>query len=498
MISKDIAVVRASALRCSLERLLRPGQVWRRNGRARNGGRIALGLTAGLFVLCQGGGALAQTRYHVSTSGDGVFTVEAKLDRPGAEFSQRGPSSPQRPLSASESIRGISGVTADGRTVALTYTDQDGWVTEGRSPVVSLSYRVVADHGEAEWEHGREEVAAHFDETFFFVGGIFFLIASEQADDPATITFDLPRGWNVTTPWPRRGDAYAVEKQWDIYSNAFAMGPDAAQHALAGDVEFTWLMSRDLAPLSGRVSDLMSEMPAAYADFFGGASIDKYTLFLFSDERTDGGAYRNSLAVRVAQPSDGLEQVVLTQLVGHETMHLWLGANGIHGEDPSELYWFTEGFTDYITVRLMHERGLISDDLRDQRMANFVRRALIGRQQSPGVSLAQAGERKGRNFAWVYGGGALVALLLDAEMSLTDPNGFRDMMRDLYRNSGEPYSIEQLLARMDEASEGRASEIIALVETDLGIPQVRSRLAASGIEMAGFTEDEIYLHLPAS
>lgn len=496
LIYRVIVQLQSSAWRLATEHLPKGPIERRRQGRVGSAGLPSVGLAAALLALVVSGNAVAQARYDVTTDGDGDFHVEVHLDRPASEFSQRSPHSPERPLSASESVHDIHGVTTDGRTVALAYTDEDGWVTEDGSQVASLKYRIVADHGQVSWEHGREEVAAQFDETYFFVGGVFFLIPSEQAEDPATITFNLPEGWRVTTPWSRDGNGYVVRSQLDIYSNAFALGRDEPRNARAGDVEFTWLMSRDLEPISERVSELMSEVPAAYAEFFGGSSIKQYTLFVFSDERTDGGAFRDSLAVRVAQPSGGMERIVLQQLVSHEIMHLWLGANGIHGEDPNELAWFTEGFTDYITVRLMHEQGLISDDLRDQRLANFVRRALIGRQRSPDISLAAAGARKGQNFAWVYGGGALVAMLLDLEMSRENPDAFRDMMRDLYRDSDQPYSLDRLVTRMDAASGGRASEIIAFVESDLGIPQVRARLAASGIDMAGFSEDEIYLRTP--
>lgn len=418
-------------------------------------------------IIFAGGEASAQTRYHVSTAGDGVFLVEVELAHPSAQFIQRTPSSPDRPLSTAESVRDISGVTAAGRSVALHYTTDEDWLTDNRVAVVGLRYAVVADNGDAEWEHGREEVAARFDHTFFFIGGVFFLIDPEQLDQAAAIDFDLPHGWSVTSPWARHGDYYTVERQLDIFSNAFAMGADAAQHVHAGGVDLTWLMSEDLQPIAGRVTALMHEMPAAFTEFF----------------------------VRVAAPAGPLEQIVLSQLISHETLHLWLGANRIHGDNPNDIYWFTEGFTDYITVKLMRERGLISRELRDQRLANFVRRDLLGRQRSPDVTLSEAGAHKGANFAWVYGGGAFVALLLDAEMSRADPNGFRDMMRDLYRHGDQPYTLESLMARMDAASNGRASEIVAFVQSSPGIPEVRARLAGDGIDMAGFTEDEIYLHL---
>lgn len=443
--------------------------------------------------------AAAQTgpgaHYRVSVTAADEFLVEARLGAPATQLMQRTPRSADRPMSAAASVRDAVGYTANGDAVDLSYAPGEGWRAPGGVEVVSLRYRLIADHNLALWEMGIEEVGTRFDDTYLFIGGVFFLMAEDDAAGPATIAFDLPADWVVTSPWRSVGRTHQVDRLISVWANAFAMGRNPPERLNVGDISLTWLTSTDMAPLKGRLAELLSVVPAGFAEFYGGAQTQNYTVFLFSDTRTDGGAYGDSLSIRVAAPVTGLERRVVDQLISHEVGHLWLGARGVRGQAPNQLAWFTEGFTDYLTVRVMHERGLIDDELRNQRLANFVRRALLGRRQSPDLSLAQAGERRGANYAWVYGGGALVALLLDAELSGPDKDGFRDMMRDLYAHSGEAFTYESLVERMNATTDGRAGEVIAWVESGPGIPEVRARLAAAGIEMAGFVEDEIYIRV---
>jgi predicted metalloprotease with PDZ domain len=158
-----------------------------------------------------------------------------------------------------------------------------------------------------------------------------------------------------------------------------------------------------------------------------------------------------------------------------------------------QTYWFTEGFTDYLTVKLMHQAGLLDDAMYGQRLANQLRRYEFGRRLSPGVTLAAAGKEKHKNWELVYGGGAVMALLLDAELSRESPTAFRDALRRVQHQGAVTLDAPALLKVLDESSHGRASAIMQQLDAGMGTAQLRQALAPAGITVEGFATDEVYV-----
>jgi predicted metalloprotease with PDZ domain len=215
-------------------------------------------------------------------------------------------------------------------------------------------------------------------------------------------------------------------------------------------------------------------------------------VFVFPDPQTDGGAFSSSFALRIASPVRPVESIVWSHLLGHELMHLWNGAGRIRTAEDGSAYWFTEGVTDYLTIKLMYEAGLLDRDMLAQRLANLVRRVLIAERLTPRSGFAAAGGRKAEQWHRLYGGGALFALLLDAELSATDSTAFRSALRDAYAGGVTPYDHEGLLRRLNRTTNGRASEIVQWLEGAPDDAQIRERLARSGIAIATFV-DEVYV-----
>ncbi len=53
--------------------------------------------------------------------------------------------------------------------------------------------------------------------------------------------------------------------------------------------------------------------------------------------------------------------IYLLGLLTHEYMHKWIGVEIQFLEDGQENAWFTEGFTEYYTYKLLHQAALISE-----------------------------------------------------------------------------------------------------------------------------------------
>ncbi len=126
----------------------------------------------------------------------------------------------------------------------------------------------------------------------------------------------------------------------------------------------------------------------------------------------------------------------LRHLIAHELWHNWNpGKLGELKEPERLLYWWSEGFTDFYTYRLMLRNGLVSN----QEYANAYNDVLRRYMQS-GVRNAQ-NSRIGADF-WnnedvkklAYQRGMLLAARLDREIGVASQGKYSldDVMRDLY------------------------------------------------------------------
>ncbi len=159
----------------------------------------------------------------------------------------------------------------------------------------------------------------------------------------------------------------------------------------------------------------------------------------------------------------------ISELVAHEYFHTWDGQQIIPDGREDLAYWFTEGFTQFYTWRLLYRGGLVS---LDDYVAELDR-ALVAYAASPVRELPNA--RIGEGF-WTspdvdklpYLRGALVAAVLDREIRRASA-GARDLdsvMRALAGEgrAGKRVTTESLLARFAaEASPAVAERLRATV-----------------------------------
>ena len=129
-----------------------------------------------------------------------------------------------------------------------------------------------------------------------------------------------------------------------------------------------------------------------------------------------GTVLHNAIALR-AKYDDGFHWMPLLELVSHETLHLWNGEL-LRRHHPKEHYfWFSEGFTEFYTPRILLRQGLI--DEADYRAIRH--RTIEEYNQSPARHLTNE-ELSIRFWAdhdaqrMTYLRGALFALHLDTEL----------------------------------------------------------------------------------
>ncbi|WP_300530293.1 hypothetical protein [Maricaulis sp.] len=430
--------------------------------------------------------------------GEDIFAVTLEQTQASSRWDLAHFPTPDRPQAQSASVRALRAYTSEGEDLAIEYIGDGAWSTpDGQAS--RLTYQLVADHGEVDWNisaPGKDEVADIIDGTYVFAGHAFFLIDWELPRCDVTVSFDLPSGWQVVSPWDDRGDHHWVRETWALGQNMFGMGPATPYSTSSGGLDLTWLVDPRLAPIMPTIESILGDLPAAYTEFWGEAAGEAYTIFFMADYTSDGGVFYDSFAMRIALPLRSADQINWSHTLGHEVMHLWNPIGRTSGRNVPELEWVIEGFTDYLTLKLMAQAGYWDTDLLEQRIANIFRGYYIAGLVETPESIAQAGYAKGDNWYSVYSAGSLIAMFLDAELSQDDPERFADVMRQLAADRGDGYSFETFMARFDTLTDGRASEIYTWIESRPSNAEYIERMSDAGMDISFFV-DEVYVRFPA-
>ncbi|MBK8006514.1 MAG: hypothetical protein IPK12_22190 [Gemmatimonadetes bacterium] len=424
--------------------------------------------------------------YVVRLASAGLFGVEAAFHVPTRHLQVRFSEAIGRPEAQAASVLQLEG-EAGGRPVPVQYDGEGRW--SAAEPLTRIRYQLRADHDEVRWTGGGiDEVGSHFGDTYFFVANAFFPMDEAWPACPVEVRFDLPTDWSVLSPWSGTGGRYVAREPASFEKNAFAMGRFRAGHADAGTMQLAWVIDDRLATARPRIEATLSGLPRVFHDFFGRTPADRYAVVVFQGPYMDGGAFRQSFTLQLSSPVRETDAIVWSHGLAHEMIHLWLG-NSVRGTDPEQVSWFTAGFTDYLAITLGYRAGLFDEAMLQQRLANVIRRVRLAPRLSRDSGLVEAGAHKNDNWELIYGGGAMVALLMDAE----DHDGFVAALRDLVAHAETPYSQAGLLARMDARTGGAATRAFTAVNDGLDFGAIVQRLGRAGLEVTGFTPDEVYV-----
>jgi hypothetical protein len=259
----------------------------------------------------------------------------------------------------------------------------------------ALSYRYRVDR-----RRGRA-LDARVDERFALLRGDDLfpsarLVATRGARSRTSLSFELPPGWSVETPYPRRGEtSFAVD--WPGRRLARPVG-----WMIAGDLGVRretidgtqWVVA---APRGERMrrQDLLAMLRILHPELRAllGSLPDKFLIVGAGDDFWRGGlSGPRSLYLHVDRP---LIQEDGTSPLAHELVHSLSRIRGIEGER-----WIAEAFAEYYAVELIHRAGLIGEARRRRIWRGLERRAehvvtLSGNRCSGGCVAAAALELRG-------------------------------------------------------------------------------------------------------
>ncbi|OLF80578.1 hypothetical protein AWH62_15200 [Maricaulis sp. W15] len=394
---------------------------------------------------------------------------------------------------------------SDGALVAAEYAGYGTWQlpgagdSDGDALWDGYRYTLTADHDRAVWNIGKEEIAYRFDDGFYFVLQSVLAVSYGWGDCQFDVRMDLPDGWQAVTPWAEAGEhAFAVSGLNSLIRNLIVLGPNLEPQTLALDGLDVVIISEGVFDEARPAfAEVLRRSLAAYTEIFGGVPMERYLVAFGEDDMNDGGAFAESFGQRLPAPFREHERLMWARSLAHESLHAWIGI-AISRNPDAELQWFTEGGTDYLTMKTLYRTELVDANDVIFMIEGQIRRFLLGRIQSGPVSLAEAGENKQENRTLVYGGGALFHLLLDARMTELHGGGsYEAALRSLYEADDRRYSQARMLAALDARSDGAASEILAMLNGPFDPFGLLAEVDTTGLATAAFGPDEILVRFAA-
>jgi predicted metalloprotease with PDZ domain len=345
------------------------------------------------------------------------------------------------------------------------------------------------DHDRHPWPHGLDEAAYVKPDAVFLTGMALFLSPDDTAG--ATVRFELPPGWRASTPWNRNPDgSFGVPTGGELLSNVVMLGQHDERVFMQDGMRVTLAVGGSMKASAPMLESVMKPAVAAYARMFGGVPKSNYLVTLH-EGLTDGGAFNRSYSMLAGMPLTRTNLIDWGHIVAHETLHLW---NGTGMRPKTQMDWFKEGFTDYLTIITLRRLGLIDEALFTKKLESHVRRTL-GPKTLP---LAEAGKDKKANWAWIYGGGAMAAMALDAQIreATREQHNLETVMQNMFSlHRDQPFELADLVRVTTAVAGSDTGSFFARHIAGMEPLPLHAAFARVGYELVANTQGEVFLVL---
>jgi len=372
--------------------------------------------------------------------------------------------------------------------------------------VLSLRYTVHLKHDDHDWNPagGIDARPAVVEDALFYVSKALFIYSDEEAAD-ATITFHLPEGWMVSSPWTVLADKPNHWRAGDLTSlinNALVLGNHLVSEVEDGSMTVILAVDPALKEDLPIFVETLSLQLSAYRKIFGKTPDDRFLITLRRDAVNDGEAFTSSFNQVFHYTDLSARKIVWANTFGHELFHYWNGAGRIQGTDHRFTEWFSEGFTEYYASLTLVRTGIVPVELWYKKLEIYMSRFFVARNMFPGEkpSLVEAGMDKQQNWMLIYGGGASVALMLDIHIrSITDGQKSLDnvmrLMDKRFGDTGKTYTTNDVLSVVKEVSGQNFTNFFEqYIIGNSGLPPFEKTLAKVGLRLNQFA-DEYYINI---
>lgn len=379
----------------------------------------------------------ASATYEVDYDGGRVMHVRADLPAgDGRLLVAQGGGIDHLPDQWATFVHGLHVTLRNGTSVEATSIGKEGWRL-GRGDAVEVTYDVDLAYAVGQWPAGNEQSGRLFPHALYTVTKPLFVKTSGITD--AEVRFHLPERWRAATPWDALpGNRFGVRTAERLSDNSIVLGIFPSAKVSVGAFEITVAVP-GVTAMPPRLTKALKEIGTTATSLFDQTPRGTYLMTFFREDSEDGESYENSAAITSPDPFDQAGMIVTGNTLVHELLHHWIGGQ-IAPVEHDSMAWFTEGFTEYYANIATARSGAVRPDLLLRKFNNQVAGYLYF-FESPlfsGVTLADAGRKKGSYRFGVYNGGWALALFLDVHLR-TETGGRRsldDVMRLLYARNG--------------------------------------------------------------
>ncbi len=319
-------------------------------------------------------------------------------------------------------------------------------------------------------------------------------------------------GWRTLSSFAADGRDRTLIADLDGFRHALFLAGDLQvfEREVRGKPVLISVYGDDWATSQEDFADLCAEIVSIERGFFDDFEHPYYLISLIPvGERNPrvvsmgGTGLSNSFALFL-QPGSALDQgpsegMSIAWLLAHEMFHEWNG-HVIRLAQPERLgYWFSEGFTDFYTRRLLYRAGFLS---REEYLDSWNRRlseyASNPERDAPASRIDEAFWSDPDVGNLPYQRGDVVALFVDHAIACASGgrSSLDDLMRELVRRAGQEdddFSVDELLGVIAEFAGLEAAEAVrstvvdgATIELpeDLGAPEFElESVAIRGFEL---------------
>jgi predicted metalloprotease with PDZ domain len=318
------------------------------------------------------------------------------------------------------------------------------------------------------------------DDFAFFTGIELFLQAEGHRDEPSTVHFSIPAGWNLITALKETADPMTfTAANYDVLVDApTEMGKfDVVKYEVEGKPHY--FVANPAGTFSREKADKFCEMMAKVVQtgsrMFGGLPYDKYIHFYFfspPESNASGALEHLNSFVAFAPPGDRATPESIIGTAAHEYFHLWnvkrirpaeMWPYDYSRENETPLLWVSEGFTNYYGQLFRFRAGLQTSEQFLQSVAdaaggveNTDARNYISPAESSVSTWAGYDTPVAFGISYYTQGQNLGALLDLSIINDTDGKfGLDDVMRSLFTDhykKGRGFTSEEMIGIIDRVT----------------------------------------------
>jgi predicted metalloprotease with PDZ domain len=405
---------------------------------------------------------------------DGSCALEQKGDWGGSEDS-------------SGDLQEIRARGSDGRELALDVLGHGRWsVRANPGEEIRVSWCIPRNEILLSPVHQEHYRAALTDELFHAIGNHIWIAPAQLAQDsPIRIALDWQGfeelGWNCASSFGT-GTHVVVERPLDEFRQAVFLAGRyrLLERSIRGRRLVVALPEQGLVVEAEAFADLCARVVEAQRAFFADWDYPFYLVSAVATGREDphshslgGTGLSDSFALFLRRGTDlndgASNHADILHVLAHEMFHNWCG-RWTPLRDPEQLcYWFSEGFTEFFTRRMLLRAGLST---REQ-YAQSLEKSLHEYHHNPRRNCTNEEIRAGfwterETGEMPYRRGDLVAARLD--FAIRKRTGGAQSLDDFLREAvalgkrGEKLDVETLLARIERWTDaGLAAELRGVI-----------------------------------